>query len=345
MPHPSPTPLAFGSRQAVHHSDARRFAELIASLYPGLHSYEALLGDVDFYSRSATLSIPGLQLAASAQSPTRIEYTASQDCLLLIPLQGQGSMRSGGRRLDWGTGQYCLYMAPGDSVRWAVGGEREYVLLTLDPMALERAALAMRGPESRPQPALEMDHMRLLPAQIAGVPVAAIARHWGALVDLCALDADALHQLGLQDLIYRQLVLLFRPDWLSAPPTHPVGSSPAALPAGSVVHKRRAIDRVCDRLMQDLSQRATLTDMAIWGHMSIRALQYAFQSRFGMSPSDWLAEQRLAAARERLRKGEFGSIALLAQECGFSTASRFSAAYRARYGELPSATCRTGGAL
>ncbi|MFT7723581.1 MAG: AraC family transcriptional regulator [Roseateles sp.] len=337
MPTPRDSePLLFGDHSATLHTAAQPFSDLIARTFPGLTAYETLADDSGFRSKSASVALPGLGLVASAISPTLVELSDTRESTLLIPLHGRARVRvDGGRPLAWGAGCGSLYLPAhcGSTRGW--GGERQLLMLQLDLALLEDAARAMRGlPPGHPVD-LGLGTPRVMPPQVHGTPVGTVARHLGGLVDAYGCDPAALHQLGLQDFLYRQLVLLFRPDWFTAP----LGDAPrpdAGLPSPAL--GRRAIDHVCDRLQSDLSRRATLTQMAQWSGLSTRGLQYAFQSRYGMSPSDWLTEQRLLRARERLQRGDFPSIAALSLECGFATPSRFSAAYKRRFGELPSLT-------
>jgi AraC-like DNA-binding protein len=80
-------------------------------------------------------------------------------------------------------------------------------------------------------------------------------------------------------------------------------------------------------------------DLARAANCSVRTLQYALQRDLGMSAKDLIVEQRLKAARSALQARVAGqSITQIAAAAGFANASRFSAQYRNRFGELPSQT-------
>jgi len=69
----------------------------------------------------------------------------------------------------------------------------------------------------------------------------------------------------------------------------------------------------------------------------------AFRKARGYTPMEFLTDERLQSARERLLKSNFeSSVALIALECGFINLGRFSQYYRKRFGELPSETLRKG---
>jgi transcriptional regulator GlxA family with amidase domain len=74
-----------------------------------------------------------------------------------------------------------------------------------------------------------------------------------------------------------------------------------------------------------------------------RALQKVFLSRRGMSPMRFVAERRLAAARERLlRAGPHDEVTRVAVELGFGHVGRFAQLYRQAFGEAPSETLKGG---
>ena len=319
--------LGFDQEAAQADTEPSSDAGHATDMPPGSSSCYAWAGHADFHRQRATLTVPGLDLALGSITPaTAARCVAST--LLLIPLRGERNITVDGRRLPWGAAQGCLFLPAGTRVAPGSGGDLEFLRLQLDLRLLEAAARAMRAPYDPCQSIdLQTRHARVLPLAVGGALLVDLVRQIGALIDLYDHDAQLLQQLGLRDFIYRHLVLLFRPDWLAG-----------AAASAPKPHKRRAVDRVCDLLQQDLGRAATLTEMAAHAHMSVRTLQYAFQSRFGMSPLDWLREQRLALARSRLLQGDHAGITALAQDCGFGSASRFAAAYRQRYGETPSAT-------
>jgi AraC-like DNA-binding protein len=328
MSHPRlAEPLLFGDSQSEASTSLQVFSDRIARVFPGLDAYDSLPGQGGFFSKNVRLQLPGLELVASAMTPTRVSRSDNTHTTLLIPLQGHCSVQvEGGRVLPWGAAQGCLFLPAGCGPTLGYGDERHLLMLHIETAMLQAAARSMLGEYEDAAP-LETGHAQVLPLHVAGAPLATAARHLGALIDLHGLDAHVLHQLGLQDFIYRHLVPLFQRG-NATPPPHDLPRT----------HKRRAIDRVCGAALADLSRPITLTEMATQAHMSVRALQYAFQERFGMSPLDWLRQQRLALAHQRLLRGDFTSLALLAQECGLGTASRFAAQYRQQFGQLPSVT-------
>ena len=69
----------------------------------------------------------------------------------------------------------------------------------------------------------------------------------------------------------------------------------------------------------------------------------AFRNARGYTPMEFLTEQRLQSAREKLLKPHsVTSVSSIALDCGFMNLGRFSQVYRRRFGERPSDTLRKG---
>ncbi len=119
--------------------------------------------------------------------------------------------------------------------------------------------------------------------------------------------------------------------------------------AGALRDPGEKVDHVAVRRVRaaESYMRANYEDIVSLGEVSRavgvgdRALQLAFGAVKGETPRRMLAGIRLDAARSRLlapAEGETVTAAALA--CGFTHLGRFATAYRARFGETPSATLR-----
>jgi AraC-like DNA-binding protein len=83
-------------------------------------------------------------------------------------------------------------------------------------------------------------------------------------------------------------------------------------------------------------------DIATGAHVTLRAVQHAFQRHLGTTPMAYLRRVRLDRARQELRAASpaHTTVTEIASRWGFSSPSRFTAHYRAAYGELPRDTLR-----
>lgn len=327
MPQHVLTPLLFGDDSCTTHRDAGALGASVMSLCPHLRDCDVRSGHA-FMGKTASVQLPGMSFLAAAVTSLRMDVADHVHSSIAFPVHGHARLRLDGQAFRWGPASGCLFVPAGSGPKKAHYRAHNMLMLQIDQQALELAARAVLGLERDHPVDLGCDRAAILTAR-AGPSLTMLARQIGATIDLYALNPQLLHRLGFQDFVYRQLVLLFRPDWQAQPP----GRDSLA---GS--RKRRAIDRACDAMLADLPGRFTLSELAELSCMSVRALQYGFRSRFDKSPMQWLRDERLEHARRSLLGGTQDSMAQLAGDCGFATASAFSAFYRRRYGEAPTTT-------
>ena len=110
--------------------------------------------------------------------------------------------------------------------------------------------------------------------------------------------------------------------------------------AGSPATLRRAMAFIDEFAGADISA----ADIAAGAHVTLRAVQHAFQRHLGTTPMAYLRQVRLDRARQELRAASpaHATVTEIASRWGFPSPSRFTAHYRAAYGELPRDTLRHG---
>jgi transcriptional regulator GlxA family with amidase domain len=107
-----------------------------------------------------------------------------------------------------------------------------------------------------------------------------------------------------------------------------------ASPAGLAL-----VQRAEAMLRRRLHEAVSIVALAGELGVSTRSLQSGFRHHRGTTPREFLATCRLEAVRRRLmRAGPGETVTIIAHDCGVMHVSRFAAAYRARFGETPSAT-------
>jgi transcriptional regulator GlxA family with amidase domain len=122
---------------------------------------------------------------------------------------------------------------------------------------------------------------------------------------------------------------------------HEISSPAERLPGpGSTATLRRAMAFIDEFAGSDISAM----DIAAGTHVTLRAVQHAFQRHLGTTPMTYLRRVRLERARQELRAAspESTTVTQIANRWGFPSPSRFTAHYRAAYGELPRDTLRHG---
>jgi AraC-like DNA-binding protein len=99
---------------------------------------------------------------------------------------------------------------------------------------------------------------------------------------------------------------------------------------------REALERVIDRMHDDLTRPLAMAELAAAAHLSERRFRQVFAAHTGKPPKRFYDELRLAFGRDLLRQGTH-SVAQVADELGYSSPFHFSKAFRAHFGAPPSA--------
>lgn len=101
----------------------------------------------------------------------------------------------------------------------------------------------------------------------------------------------------------------------------------------------RIVRRVVTAIDQNPARAWTPGEMCTIAGVSVRRLQQGFREYVGMTPFEYLNSVRLERARAELLAAQPPTTVLdIALNCGITHTGRFAAAYRRRYGELPSTT-------
>jgi AraC-like DNA-binding protein len=103
----------------------------------------------------------------------------------------------------------------------------------------------------------------------------------------------------------------------------------------------RSLRRARDFLHAQATEPLDLAQLAELAGIGIRALQLGFRRHFATSISEMLLDIRLAQLNARLGAARPNErVTDIAFEPGFTHLSRMASAYRAKFGETPSATRR-----
>ena len=103
--------------------------------------------------------------------------------------------------------------------------------------------------------------------------------------------------------------------------------------AGPIV--RFALDEAIDYIEAHPERPLEIAELAAVAGTSAAELRAAFRAELDTTPREYVRGVRLARAHAELADGYPGALAALARRWGFSDATRFAAAYEARYGTAP----------
>lgn len=103
------------------------------------------------------------------------------------------------------------------------------------------------------------------------------------------------------------------------------------------------VRRAEEYMRAQLEEAISIIDLLQICGCSRSVLFAAFRNARGYTPMEFLIEQRLQSAREKLLKPHpQASVSSIALDCGFMYLGRFSQVYRKRFGERPSDTLQKG---
>lgn len=225
------------------------------------------------------------------------------------------------------TGGHAYLLPMGE--REASGSMRNAVF-ALEPEAIAGAAAAIAGLGPATDGAENRWSVFQPRAWPAGSKEAQLIHALVSHVNACAaVDPTLPARLALDDLIHRQVAALLHPSLLEESPD---GEADSALGRSS------ALDDLIDHIRANLHQPLRLSDLEARSHYSRRALQYAFREKLQCSPMQWIRQQRLVMAMEKLQEGNgtLPSVQAVALGCGYRSLSHFSADFKRKFGLLPS---------
>jgi len=198
-------------------------------------------------------------------------------------------------------------------------GEIATAALSFNHAALESHVSAICGEATR----LAAHELRIPREILENAGQGAIFASAVRIVTEAQATPNLLSDAQARDLLMRATALMTI-DALSLPERASTGSDAS-----------RAVRLARDHMMRRLSEDCTLTDIERAAGVSRRTLQLHFLKTYGLSPMQYLREQRLLRAREMLVSGRCAGVTEAALACGFTHLSSFSGLYRARFGVAP----------
>ena len=162
---------------------------------------------------------------------------------------------------------------------------------------------------------------------------------WWRLVRLLRAELDHPETLIRKPLIADRLRHSLLTGLLLAIPHRYTEELTTPAPAGPP----RAVQRVIDAIHDGPERSLSVADLAEIAGVSVRSLQEGFRRHVGQAPIAYLQSVRLSRARAMLLAADPAvvTVAAVAHRWGFAHLGRFSAVYRARFGESPSTSLRS----
>jgi AraC-like DNA-binding protein len=328
--------LVFSSRDfdAVRAGVARIFKPHLLRL----HGASAALQARMYHLRQGDTSVNRLEYGAEVEiDPDRLD----DFFLVQIPVAGHAAIACGNRRFD-STPQAASLVSPTLPLhmRWHAGNAQ--VCVRFERRMVEAHCAAHLGHALEAplefEPELRLD--------------TAAGRYFLRLVQLFAEEMTAAGGLdggrparrdGNHPLANERVAEHFSAALLNALVYGQASNISAALNRAEVTPAPHFVRRVEDYIRHHYAETLTIETLARIGGVSARTLFSGFRDFRHVTPMAYLKTIRLEKAHAALRAGEAddtADVTKVALDAGFSHLGRFAQAYRARFGELPSATAR-----
>lgn len=249
--------------------------------------------------------------------------------LVQIPVHGAARVETAARDFATAPGAAASLLSPTIATRMTWQGDCAQIILLVERRLLEQRAAALSGQPANAvefEPAVDLSTAdgRALQSEI--MQFVDLAERVGPRQPLSPAVAANLRETLLGALLHGQ-------HHSASEAIARFGGRAEALPS-SLRRAREFLDAHADEPL-DLMQ------LAASAGVGIRALQLGFRRHFGTSISEMLRDIRLAHLNARLAAASpDDSITDIAFELGFTHLSRMASAYRAKFGETPSATLR-----
>lgn len=328
MRHKTPklSPLLFKDLDALHVSSLSQLTDRVREVVPNMVTYEKL-GSQPFQSKIALAEIGELALSAVSASPTRMRVDGVGGVTFIFQAVGRSEFRCEGNSFLAAPEQSAV-LIPAESCVDITSQQRSGVLIRVDPHRLGSTAEIMMGERCRQAVLSRINQPIQIDFQQSVAGLNQTFRHYFGLVDSLLHGKTLLQHSGLQDVFYRLMVFSLAPQEC----LHSSDNSEQEF-------SRRRLSRACEYVMANLSNPINLTDLERIGHMSRRTLHNAFVKAYGLSPIEWVREQRLLLAYTLLsNSANKVSVTSVMLRCGYASPSLFSLHYVRRFGERPSET-------
>lgn len=264
-------------------------------------------------------------------SLNRLHYGADVDIipgpledffLVQMPLAGHARIECGAQYIDSGPQlASVLNAADATTMRW--GADNDQLMVRIPRALIERTLAVQLGrPLDRPL-CFELG-FRWRDSAV-----------WVNLLQYLLETAAQAPDLSRYQLVTSHLEQLIAATLLSVQPHNYSQAAPAR--CGNVLP--RHVRKVQEYLQAHAHEPIHAEQLAQVAGVSLRSLYAGFKEFAGVSPMQFLKNLRLERARAELQAGA-SSVAAVALRWGFAHLGRFSAEYRARFGESPSDTPR-----
>jgi AraC-like DNA-binding protein len=315
--------LPFSDNEIETNYRIKTLANTVERLIPIIHEFDSGDKAIPFESKEHAVKLNDLKIIVVSHTPLYLERDDQTGFFLWIPIVGRSRTRENNTVFNYDAGENGFIGIPAKRVlktdtRCAAG-------LEFNPDRLNRTIRAMSGDQTIQS--LRLDEHRLLNLEYQALSFTTLFKNIFSQIDACTKQAHAMNMFALDDSLYRIIGALIQPSIL-------FGTTKI-----TTYGERDKITRICEFMKADMTQPISMSELEEMSGLSARALQYAFKKRFGLSPKQWIQNERLHQAHDRIRsKDNHAQITSISYDLGFSSPSVFAQKYAELFKELPSET-------
>jgi AraC-like DNA-binding protein len=322
----APLPL---SRYPLIHTQSLDEARMVYSQSLAPIGVEATDRRTPFECRLHQVSIGPVTLSAGWYRSGIKVWSETRDDIFAasFPLTTGGEGLYSGAEVSLVEGRTGILTSPGGCTLGRFESGYQEIEVVIRRPVIEAALAALTGGTERAPLRFEP---QISVASSAGASLLRLVRY---IVD----DLDHEGSLLASPLVAARLTDAFVYGLLEGQPhNHTAALRPAPRPA-----EPRHVRVAAEYLDANAAEPISVTDLAAVTGVSAWTLQAGFRRYRGCTPMEFLRERRLALSRTRLLSSPASTtVAEIALGCGFEHLGRFSARYRARFGESPAETRR-----
>lgn len=335
FPSPGLPPPAFGSQLHTTFASLHDFGDALERAGYVVHDLTVPRGAGSLAATVACVNLPAVTLLAVSSSAHRVVTERTGRVSLCFGVEGTGQLAAGGATAPYH--RAAAAFTPAAAVEWRIDEVASDVEVSLDRARLTTTARGMLGLDAAtPLPGLALDDLRPMPVRAGVIDGRSTFLTLAMQADRYSGQPRVLEASGIEDQCLRHAVLLLIPEAFQRPRSFP----------GPWPNERPAVDRLCEWLRAHLGAPTTLSDMERISGLSSRSLQLNFRKRHGMTPMEWLREQRLLAAHDLLANAggdaDPNTVTTVAEQTGFGSSLLMHRRYLRRFGETPRDTMRRG---
>ncbi|MDR7313622.1 AraC-like DNA-binding protein [Nocardioides luteus] len=259
----------------------------------------------------------GADVTISGVAPEQDEF------IVVLPVAGRARFDYGQATAVLGPGTMSV-VSPYQPFTLEIDRDFDQVLVRLDRRRVESTAAALTGASGAAPVHFELESARISPGLVG-------------LIDAAAHVAADPH-VAQRNRLVRQVETLVIEALLLGYPSNLSGrlAGAATSPSAERVH------RAMDYMLVNLADQISLSDVARHCGVTLRSLQLGFRREVGMSPGEWLRNQRLERAHAQLANASETetTVTAVSLACGFPHLGDFAARFKQRFGESPSTVLR-----